>query len=177
MWTLGLTGPAIKLYSLPLGGEGVSTDSQGGPSPRPCPGVPGSADPRPLPAPSVLPVSVPVPSVPTRMQPLLAAVSPAPNSCSEPPVGACPSASLSAPLRPPIPSRTWDSAADPHIPQFCRHGTVWGRVTSRGVRSVPEACRVRPAHNTGRPPTARRGPCSDFSFQGVSIGHRGSETA
>lgn len=110
------------------------------------------------------------------MQPLLAAVSPAPNSCSGAPLScACP-LPLSRPRSVlPFPSRTWDSAADPHIPQFCRHGDGLGQsdLTWCEVR-VPEACRVRPAHNTQEGPQQHAGgPCSGLLISGCQHGHRG----
>lgn len=152
-------------------------DSQGGPSPRPCPGVPGLSrfTPPPQHRPSCLRAPL-VPSVLTRMQPLLAAVSPAPNSCSGAPLScACP-LPLSRPRSIlPFPSRTWDSAADPHIPQFCRHGDGLGQSDLMWCEvRVPEACRVRPAHNTQEGPQRHAGgACSGLLISGCQHGHRG----
>ena len=102
------------------------------------------------------------------------------------------SAPLSAPLRPPVPrisSGAQGSAADPHIPHSADTGTVWGRVcTTQWPRrhhmwcevTVPEACPVRPAHNTQEGPQQHAGGArarDRLLISGCQQGHRGSETA
>ena len=98
------------------------------------------------------------------------------------------SAPVSAPLCPPVPrtsSGARGSAADPHIPHSADTGTVWGRVcTTRWPRrhrvwcevTVPEACPVRPAHNTQEGPQQRAGGArarDRLLIPGCQQGHRG----
>lgn len=98
------------------------------------------------------------------------------------------SAPLSALLRPPVPrtsSGARGSAADPHIPHSADTGTVWGRVcTTQWPRrhhmwcevTVPEACPVRPAHNTQEGPQQHAGGArarDRLLISGCQQGHRG----
>ena len=173
-----------------LGGEGVSTGQPGRSLPQALPWTPW-AQPihAPSPAPSVLPVSVLRLSECPHTD---AASSGSSVTCPKlllrsPPVVCLPSASLSAPLRPPVPrtsSGTWGSAADPHIPQFYRHGDGLGQsvhhsetpapshvVCGQGARGLP--CQTRSQH-AGRPPTARRGAVLGTSHFRVSAGAPGA---
>lgn len=164
-------------------------DSQGGPSPRPCPGLPGLSrfTPPPQHRPSSLSPCSACPSVPTRMQPLPAAASPAPNSCSGAPLScACP-LPLSRPRSvlqfPEHPQGLGAQQLTPISPNSTDTGTVWGRVyTTRRPRRhhtwcavrVPEACPVRPAHNTQEGPQQHAGgPCSGLLISECQQGHRG----
>lgn len=158
-------------------------DSQGGPSPRPCPGVPGLSRFTPPPqhrlsslspcsarpecphtdaASSGSSVTCPkllLRSPPCRVPALCLSLGPAPSSHS--------------------PHGLGTQQLTPISPNSADTGTVWGRVTSRGVRSgCPRPAMSDPLTTRRKAPNSTPGSrARDFSFQGVSTGTGGSETA
>ena len=170
-------------------------DSQGGPSPSPCPGVRGLSrfTPAPQHHPSTLYPCSALPECPQResqgcslfrLQRHLPQT-PAQDPCRVPILCLCPSLG-------PAPSscsqnilRGSGLGGRPHIPHSADTGTVWGRVcTTQWPRrhhmwcevTVPEACPVRPAHNTQEGPQQHAGGArarDRLLISGCQQGHRG----